>query len=96
MSNDKKFFPQGLFFNEPRQGAPDFVKGSVNIKVADFKEYLGKVKGEYLNIDLKVSKDGKAYAEVNTFKPDKSKGNAGKQAYSEPEPESDTDDDLPF
>jgi len=91
MSDDKKYFPKGLYFNEPHERAPDFVKGSVSIKVADFRDYLGKVKGDWLNIDLKVSKDGKAYAEVNTFKPDKSRGSAGGNAYSEPETP-----DLPF
>lgn len=68
--SEQKYFPKGLYFKEPHSNAPDFVKGQVSIKVEEFKSYLSKVKGEYLNIDLKVSKDGKAYAEVNTFKPE--------------------------
>ena len=86
--NEQKYFPKGLYFKEPHSNAPDFVKGQVSIKVEEFKSYLSKVKGEYLNIDLKVSKDGKAYAEVNTFKPEP-KGTA--------EPSfNDDSDPLPF
>jgi hypothetical protein len=71
--NETKYFPKGLYFKEPNPNAPDFVKGKVSIKVDEFKAYLNNVKGEYLNIDLKVSKDGKAYAEVDTWKPDPNK-----------------------
>lgn len=86
--SEQKYFPKGLYFKEPHSNAPDFVKGQVSIKVEEFKSYLSKVKGEYLNIDLKVSKDGKAYAEVNTFKPE-SKG--------KPEPSfNDDTEPLPF
>lgn len=75
MNNDKKYFPKGLFYRESHPNSPDFVKGQVSVKVEEFKQYLGNVKGEWLNIDLKISKEGKPYAEVNTFKPHKSKGN---------------------
>jgi hypothetical protein len=92
MSEETKYFPKGLYFNLPRDGAPDFVKGQVSIKVADLVEYLGKVKGEWLNIDLKVSKDGKPYAEVNTWKPDPNKTKPEEAPRDEPE----ADDDLPF
>lgn len=73
MSNTDKQFPKGMYFKEPHPKAPDFVKGQVSVKVEEFKNYLKTVDDEWLNIDLKVSKDGKPYAEVNTFKPDKSK-----------------------
>mgnify|MGYP001069224271 CR=1 FL=1 len=69
--SDKKYFPKGFIFKHPHPKAPDFVNGSVSIKVDEFKSYLNNVKGEWLNIDLKTSKEGKAYAEVNTFKPEK-------------------------
>jgi len=73
MSNDKVFFPKGFIYKEPHKNAPDFVKGQVSIKVDEFKQYLNNVNGEWLNIDLKISREGKPYAQVNTFKPDKSK-----------------------
>lgn len=83
--SEEKFFPAGLFFKLPADGAPDFVKGKVSIKVADFKDYLDRVKGEWLNIDLKVSKSGKAYAEIDTWKPEKQEPTV-----------SDDCDELPF
>lgn len=71
MSNDKKHFPEGFIYKEPHPNAPDFVKGSCAIKVAEFQKWLSRVKGEWVNLDFKVSKEGKPYAEVNTFKPEK-------------------------
>lgn len=70
MSNDKKYFPKGLFYNEPHPKAPDFVMGNINIKVSEFKAYLDRVNGDTLKLDLKVNKEGKGYAEVNTYKPE--------------------------
>lgn len=90
MSNDKVYFPKGFFYKEPHAKAPDFVKGAVSIKVDEFQKYLTNVKGEWLNLDLKVSKDGKAYAQVNTFKPE------AKKPVEVPSDFDDMDDDLPF
>lgn len=89
MSNDKKYFPKGLFYNEPHPKAPDFVMGNINIKVSEFKAYLDKVNGDTLKLDLKVNKEGKGYAEVNTYKPEK-------QAPQVDDSFDDMDDDLPF
>lgn len=94
MSENQKHFPEGIFFKLPSTNAPDFVKGSVSIKVAELQEYLTRVQGEWLNIDLKVSKEGKAYAEVNTFKPDKSKAKKEEPSYDY-DPDKDSDS-LPF
>jgi hypothetical protein len=63
-------FPKGLFFNLPHNNAPDFVKGAVNIKRDSFIEWL-KTQDETVNIDLKISREGKAYAQVNEWKPEK-------------------------
>lgn len=95
MSNDKKHFPNGLFYKKPNDNAPDFVMGKVSIKVDDFKKYLNKVNGEWLNLDLKISKDGKGYAEVDTWKPDPSK-NGTPPKNEVPNDFDDMDDDLPF
>ena len=97
MNNDKKYFPKGLFYRESHPNSPDFVKGQVSVKVEEFKQYLGNVKGEWLNIDLKISKEGKPYAEVNTFKPDKSKAMKNTDPYSGVEDGiNDVGTDLPF
>jgi hypothetical protein len=74
MSEQKeKIFADGMVFKLPREGAPDFVKGSVSIMVADFVKFLqaNEKVGGWVNIDLKVSKGGKGYAELNTYQSDR-------------------------
>lgn len=65
----------GFFYKEPRNGAPDFVRGSISIKIEDFREWFknhlkSNPDEEWVNIDLKISRQGKPYAAVNTWKPD--------------------------
>jgi hypothetical protein len=72
-----KIFPEGIRVFSPRQGAPDFVKGSIVISpniliewLKKNKELLTDYKGEkQLTLDLLNSKDGKPYLAVNNFKP---------------------------
>ena len=66
-----KDFIDGLFVNNPRENAPDFVKGSLSIQVDKFIPYLkskANAKG-YVNIDLLESKDGNLYPKLNEWKP---------------------------
>jgi hypothetical protein len=66
-----KDFIDGLFVKNPREGAPDFVKGSLAISVEKFIPYLqskANAKG-YVNIDLLESKEGMLYAKLNDWKP---------------------------
>ncbi len=62
-------FVDGLIVKAPRQGAPDFVKGSISIKRADLGNWLRGKQDEWINVDIKVSKGGKWYAAVNKFNP---------------------------
>ncbi len=66
-----KIFAKGMFFNKPREGAPDFVKGKIDIKVDEFLLFLKENENQkgYVNLDLKESKGGKLYLELNTFVP---------------------------
>lgn len=98
MNQDKAYFPKGYYFKEAHPNSPDFVKGSASINVKEFIDYLSKVKGEWLNIDHKVSRDGKAYAQINTFKPDKTKSNVSTPSDEDKgvEVDFDEDDGLPF
>ncbi len=68
---DEKIFAQGIYFNKPRDGAPDFVKGRIDIKSDDAIAFLTEHTNEkgYVNLDLKESRAGKLYLELNTFKP---------------------------
>jgi len=62
-------FPKGLIFKAPRDGAPNFVKGSISIKRAELIGWLNTFTDEWISLDLKESKQGKYYAQLNTFKP---------------------------
>ena len=65
-------FPKGLIFKAPRDGAPEFVKGALSIKVEEFMEWLATNKpiSDWISIDLKESKQGKYYSQLNTWKPE--------------------------
>lgn len=68
----EKTLAKGFFFERPRQGAPDFVKGRMSVKVEEAVEFLNSFKNEkgYVNFDLLISKDGqKLYFTLNDWKP---------------------------
>lgn len=68
----EKVFADGLMFKRPRDGAPDFVKGSISIKVDSIIPFIQKyAKNGWVNLDLKVSAGGKFYFELNTWEPKK-------------------------
>lgn len=74
MDKPTPIFGEGLFFSRPREGAPDFIKGSLAIEPAKLVKFLEanvqhlSPKG-WLNLDLKESKNGTLYFAVNTWKP---------------------------
>ena len=66
-------YPKGMYVNEPRISAPEFVKGTISIKVADLHEWLNTNQGlandaGYINFDILSGEKG-WYTKVNTFKP---------------------------
>jgi hypothetical protein len=66
---DEKIFVNGLIFKERREGAPDFVIGSLSIKAEELIAFLQehtKPDG-WVNIDIKESRGGKLYCELNTY-----------------------------
>ena len=66
----EKIFIEGLFFNLPRENAPDFVKGSVSMDMKKLIEFAKTHhKGGKLNVDLLVGRSGKPYAALNTWEP---------------------------
>lgn len=68
-------FIKGLFLDVPHEKAPEWVKGKVSIKVPDFIAWLEKHQNNagYVNIDLKESKAGKLYFQLNDWKPTRDK-----------------------
>lgn len=87
-------FVNGLIVKAPHEKAPDFVKATISIKVADLGMWLRekhKAGNEWVNIDVKESKGGKWYAALSTYEP--------KAKVEEPKPTSsfaDMEDDIPF
>jgi len=64
-------FVEGLIVKAPHERAPDFVKASISIKVADLGMWLRekhKAGEEWVNVDVKEAKSGKWYAAVSTYK----------------------------
>ena len=101
--SDTPEFVNGLIFKMPQDTAPDFVKGSLSIKVEEMITFLSSKKTDWVNIDLKVSRAGKAYAQVNTFVPESRQDAAVRQnttqqaQQGQPAPSADFDDsDIPF
>jgi len=71
MSEEKKF-AEGLYFNEPREGSPEWILGSISVEPKRFTDWMraNYDKNEkYLKIDIKMGKSGKPYTELNTWKP---------------------------
>ena len=69
---DDKIFTNGLIVKPPRPGAPDFVKASISIKTEEFVAFLEahtKPDG-WVNIDVKESRGGKWYGELNHWSKD--------------------------
>jgi hypothetical protein len=67
-----KIFVNGMMFKLPRDGAPEFVKGSVSVKVDEFIEFAKEHQNNgWVNVDLLIGKSGKPYCALNTWKPEK-------------------------
>jgi len=65
----KPEFIDGLIIKPPRQGDPDFVKGSISIKREALIAFLQGKQDEWINVDIKVSKKGSWYGQINDWKP---------------------------
>lgn len=67
----QKQYPKGIWFNQPRENAPEFVLGSISISKQSFIEWLkGKDADDkrYVKLDVLQGKEGKPYCAVNNFK----------------------------
>ena len=77
-------FVDGLYFKEPREQAPDFVKGSLSMhreKLIGWLEENQANESGYINLNIKISRGGKPYIAVDNWVPDKDK------APSQPAPQ---------
>jgi hypothetical protein len=80
MSNQtEKVFADGFIFKR-KEKAPDFVIGSQSIKVDEAIAFLQLYqKDGWVNLDIKQSKGGKYYCELDTWEPKASEGGNGSQ-----------------
>lgn len=69
MSEDKQFV-DGMNISAPTERMPDFIKARLGVKVNNFYAWAQAHADErgWVNIDIKESKSGKWYAELNTYK----------------------------
>tara|TARA_R100000654_G_scaffold73226_2_gene105797 strand:+ start:1474 stop:1713 length:240 start_codon:yes stop_codon:yes gene_type:complete len=69
---DNKNLVSGIY---PKKPKVDFIKASFGIKKAEFVEWFKQQdkQEEWINIDIKESKGGNLYAELNTWKPNNEK-----------------------
>jgi single-stranded DNA-binding protein len=67
--SDIEFVP-GLIVKQRASNAPDYVICKLSIKPQELAEWLQGKAGEWVNIDVKVSKSGKPYAAVDSWKPE--------------------------
>lgn len=85
MENEKKavVFADGIVFTKKRDGAPDFVKGGVSVRVEQFytwaKQHVNQ--NGFVNLDLLKSREkGTLYFKLNTWKKDIPKPEFGEVA----------------
>lgn len=65
-------FPNGFIVKPKHENAPDFIKLNISIKADEFIQYLkDNNKNGWLNMQIKESKGGKLYTELDTFEPTK-------------------------
>ena len=97
MENQDSMLVKGFYPKEKHANAPDFVLGKGSINLPQFAAWVGEFKAanpgeEWVNLDMKLSKSGKGYASVDTWKPDPEKAAAPSAPAMAPV----SDDDLPF
>ncbi len=84
-------FVDGLIAKKPSDNAPDFIKANVSIKRKELIDWLDGRSDDWVNVQIKESKGGKWYAQVDDWKPAESQ----RSPASSPKTD-DFDDDIPF
>lgn len=84
----------GIYPKPKHANAPDYVIGKLSINVQQFREWMqGYLKenpdADWINMELKVGRSGRAYAALDTWKPTQG-------AAAAPEPAAPSGGDIPF
>lgn len=88
--SDIEFIP-GLIAKAPGDKAPEYVKCKLSIKRAELLAWLESQPDEWINGEVKVSRNGKMYVQRDTWKPSREeprKATGGSTAGD--------DDSIPF
>lgn len=100
-------FADGFIFKK-KDNAPDFVVGQLSISVEDAIQFIGQhERNGWVNLDIKQSRAGKYYIELNQFVPKNQQAEKSTQTrpaskkelvdrYNQPEVDDNQDDDTPF
>ena len=86
-------FPDGLIVKPPHERAPDHVKSKISMHRQRLIAWLQAQEGEWINLDVKASRDGKWYAAVDDWKPQKQAVKKTAKAPAQPLLD---DDPIPF
>jgi len=88
MEKTEKVFADGFIFKR-QENAPEFVVGSMSIKVDEAMAFLAQNESKgWVNLNVKKSKGGKYYMELDTWKPKPTKKD---DVFEESD-----DEDVPF
>ncbi len=94
----EKVFARGFYWNDPREGAPDFVIGSLSL---NREQALGWLESQnanekgYVRLNVKRGRGGKPYVELDTWQPTKPKQEQ-RQPASTLADDFDDSADIPF
>lgn len=73
----EKIFTEGIWFNKRKDGMPEFVIGSMAVKVKKFTEWLSRQEVDesgYIRLRLLDGRNGKPYFLIDTWRPEKMQG----------------------
>ena len=83
MEKKEKVFADGFMF-KMKPDSPDFVVGSLSLKADDAIAFINKhVDKGWLNLNVNIGKSGKAYVELDTWKPTPKSNDAKESHFQE-------------
>ena len=86
MDNNDKVFADGLIVKR-HENAPDSVICKLSIKRAEFEKFMAENSNDgWINLDVKRSRKGKLYAELDQWKPDDRQSSGGDRGEDESYP----------
>ena len=94
--NEVKFI-DGIRVSKPHENAPGFVKAGLSFHIPRLIEWANQQTEEWVNSDLKESKQGKLYLAVNDYQPKQTEQAVETTGFNPPHNAPVAEDqDLPF